>query len=683
MIRNKRLDFVVSPEIVALVTSLVVGVGTGLSAIVLNLLIRYVGMVSFEWLPAVLPGGWQLAILIAPAIGGLITGLMVYWFAREARGHGVPEVMQAIALKGGRIQPKVVLVKTLTSAVTIGSGGSVGREGPIVQIGAGLGSAVGQVLRLNDERVRNLVASGAAAGIAAAFNAPIAGVIFTLEVILGELTVTHVITVVTSAVTASAVVRAIVGSEYIFPVSEPYTIQSIWEFGFYAVLGVLAGLVAVAFVRTLYWTEDAFEHQKFLPTWLQPAIGGLLLGALALLYPLVMPALHYDGLPTIFGGGYGPIGVALAGRELILVALALMVLKLVATDLTLGSGGSGGVFAPALFMGAMLGLAVGVVVNTIFPAISAPAGAYALVGMGAVFAGATQAPITAVVLLFELTGDYRIILPLMLTVVIALLVGRAMLDGNSIDTLKLTRRGIRLQRGRDVDVMQSVRVGEIMSRNVAGVSTDTSLVDLSERFSHERERGLPVVDADGKLWGIVTLSDVERAVSENRPRRTPVSEIATPRAKLVVTYPDDSMGDALMRMGTRGLGRLPVVSHEDPNELLGMLRREDAIRAYHVALTRRAELEHRTKRMQLRNLDGTEFVDVKLEPYSPAAGLTVGEVARNMPDECILIGIRRHGQMLIPHGSDVFQPGDVVTAFVRSADTSTLVSCLKGKKPAD
>lgn len=666
-----------SGEVVALGTSLLVGLGTGLAAVAFNLLIQLITGLSFDALPR-LGGGGRWYVLVMPAVGGLIVGPLIWFFAREARGHGVPEVMQAIALRGGRIRPVVAVVKGIASSITIGTGGSVGREGPIVQIGSALGSTVGQLFHLSDDRIRALVASGAAGGIAATFNAPIAGVIFGLEVILGELSVAHVGSIVVSAVTASAVMHATLGAEYAFGVQQPYALASGWEFAFYAVFGVVAAGIAWAFVRSLYWAEDLFEHQKAIPGWLQPAIGGLLLGALGLLYPRIFPFLGYERMPGIFGGGYEPIMEALGGEMLILPAFALIWLKMLATNLTLGSGGSGGVFAPALFMGAMAGAVFGQVVNALFPGVVAPPGAYALVGMGAVFAGSAHAPITAVVMLFELTGDYRIILPLMLTIVIALMVGRTLLGNESIYTLKLTRRGIRLRRGRDVDVLQGVPVEDVMTRDVATVPASMTLVELSEAFSRDRHHGFPVLDAAGRLWGVVTVADLERAVSENRPRRTPVAEIGTPFARLLVAYPDETMGAALTRMGTRGLGHLPVVSREDPHRLVGLIRRVDAIRAYNIALARRAELAHRQKRMQLRHAEGTEFVEIRLREDDAAVGVRVSEVAARMPYDCILVSVQRGGTTLIPHGETLLQPGDLITAFVKADEVDELHACLHG-----
>ncbi len=668
-----------TPELGMILTALVVGIGTGLGAVIFRYLIDTVDWLGYTQIPPLLNRWGNAYIILIPAIGGLLVGCLVYFFAREAKGHGVPEVMEAVALRGGRIRPVVAVVKSLASAISIGSGGSVGREGPIVQIGSALGSSIGQALHLSEERIRNLVACGAAAGIAATFNAPIAGVIFALEVILGHFSVRYFSMVVISAVTASVIGRAIFGNVPAFIIPTEYGVNSVWEYALYSLLGVLAAVVGVTFVRVLYWSEDQFEKWQGVPEWVKPAIGGALLGILGLAYPYIT-GVDWDRQPQVFNVGYRVIEDALAGHMALNVVFILLVLKLIATSLTLGSGGSGGVFAPSLFMGAMLGAGFGFLMKLLFPGIVISTGAYALVGMGAVFAAGAHAPITAVLIMFELTGDYRIILPLMLTVVIATLLAQKMLTGESIYTLKLTRRGVRLQRGRDVDVMESVTVDEVMRLEVDSVDVNLTLVELSEIFGRLRTHGMPVLDEQGKLWGVVTVADLDRAVESNLPRRTTVAAIGTPRERLLVAYPDETMGEALMRMARRGLGHLPVVSRDDPHHLLGLIRRADIIRAYNLALTRRAELQHRARRMQIRNLDGTEFVDLTLTPDDRAVNKTVEEVACMMPYECILISVRRDGRVLIPHGDTLFEAGDHITAFIRSRDAEALHTCLRGKK---
>jgi len=658
-------------------TALIVGIGTGLGAVAFRFLIQGVEWIGYDWFPRVTQQLGNSYVVIIPAIGGLIVGPLIFFFAREAKGHGVPEVMEAVALKGGRIRPVVAVVKSLASSITIGSGGSVGREGPIVQIGSALGSSLGQKMGLSDDRIRNLVACGAAGGIAATFNAPIVGVVFALEIILGEFSVRYFSSVVVSAVAASAIGRAVFGDIPAFHIPFEYGITSLWEFAFYPILGIFAALVGVAFVRMLYWTEDVFEKWKKVPEWSQPMIGGILLGGIALAYPLIT-GISWERMPQIYNVGYGIIESALSNQLTLGVVLILLVLKMIATSITLGSGGSGGVFAPGLFMGAMFGVAFEISLKMIFPDLVAPAGAYALVGMGAVFAATAHAPLTAVLILFELTGDYQIMLPLMLTVVIATLVSQSLLKGESIYSLKLTRRGIRLQRGRDIDVLQGVLVSEVMTHDLHAITKNLNLNELAGIFNRTKRHGLAVLDEQGKLWGIVTVSDLERSINNDLAlSSTTVKEIATPSEKLLITYPDENIGDVLNKMSRQGFGRLPVVSRDDQKHLVGLIQRRDIIEAYNLALTKRAEIQHRTKRMQMRNIDGTEFVDLVLDDTSIAVGKKVSEIAENLPYDCILISIRRGRKVLIPHGQTEVQSGDQITALTQSKDVEKVYRCLQ------
>ena len=649
-------------------TAVIVGIGTGLGAVAFRYLIQGVEWLGYDWFPSITAGWGKAYVILIPAIGGLIVGPLVYFFAREAKGHGVPEVMEAVALRGGRIRPIVAIVKSFASAISIGSGGSVGREGPIVQIGSALGSSLGQKLSLSDDRIRNLVACGAAGGIAATFNAPIAGVVFALEIILGEFSVKYFSSVVVSAVTASVIGRAVFGNVSAFHIPVDYGINSLWEFAFYPMLGITAAIVGVFFVRLLYWSEDMFEKWKQIPEWVQPAIGGIMLGILALSYPM-LTGISWDRMPQIYNVGYDVIESALANQLALGTVLTLLVLKMIATSLTLGSGGSGGVFAPGLFMGAMFGTAFELFVNSLFPGIAAPPGAYALVGMAALFAATAHAPLTAVLILFELTGDYKIMLPLMLTVVIATLVAQKLLKGESIYTLKLTRRGVRLQHGRDIDVLQGVLVSEVMTRDITTITYNMDLKELSRVFDQTRKHGVAILDTQGKLWGMVTISDLERAVNNGLPlSQTRVSKIGTPFQKLIFAYPDDTIGDALNKMSQRGFGRLPVVSKDDPSHLVGIIQRRDIIESYQIALTKRAEIQQRTARIKVRNIDGTEFLDLEVASNSPVVGKPISEIAPHLPSECILISIRRNGKILIPNGNTILLAGDKLTAFARSAD---------------
>lgn len=658
-----------------LVTAVLVGIGTGIGAIIVRSLVEFVTHFSFEILPSQVGAIGPAFFILAPAAGGLVVGILVQRYAREAKGHGVPEVMEAVALRGGRIRPVVALVKAAASALTIGTGGSAGSEGPIVQIGASLGSSLGQLLRLSDDRIRNLVACGAAGGIAATFNTPIAGVIFALEIILGAFSVRYFSTVVISAVIASVIGRAVYGDSPTFPLPMEYGVKTLWEFGLYPLLGVLAAFAGVAFVRCLYFFEDRFDSWRGPPEWLKPALGGALLGAMALVYP-ALTGLHWEGIPQVFGAGYEIIVAALSNELMLLAALLLLLLKILATSFTLGSGGSGGVFAPGLYIGAMLGTAFAIAADALLPGLVAPPGAYALLGMAAVFAACARAPITAIIILGELTDDHRIVLPLMLAVIVATATSHLLLKGQSIYTLKLLRRGVNVERGRDLDVMQGVLVEEIVRSKPDVISSSMTLDELDAYFDFTHSHGFPIVDQAERLWGIVTVADLDAAQARDLPGETPVSAIATPRERLHVAFPDETIGDVLVRLGMRGLGRMPVVARDDPDRLLGLVRRADIISAYRLGVTRRSSIRQQAEHIKSTSDGGTKFFEVLIGAGDYAAGRRVQHIASLLPYNCILVSINREGRVLIPHGNTTLEAGDRVTAFLSAEEREALKTSL-------
>jgi CIC family chloride channel protein len=673
-------------------TAIAVGAGTGLGAVALIELIALIQRLFFGGGEAAFGFLGRGLIILAPAVGGLLAGPIIAFFAREAKGHGVPEVMQAIALRGGRIRPRVVVAKVVASALCIGSGGSAGREGPIVQVGAALGSTVGQWLRLSEARVRNLVACGAAAGIAATFNAPIAGVLFAIEIILGELQLGDLGSVVISAVTAATIARAFLGDRPAFAIPS-YSMKTPWEVLLYAVLGILAACVGVAFIRLLYWFEDRFDGWRF-PMALKPAIGGLLLGGLAFLYPLVLSLLGLvpgqeiglgfpllDHLPHVFGTGFSTIEGALQSQLSFGLLFALVFLKMLGTSLTLGSGNSGGIFAPSLFMGAALGGAFGSLAQAVAPGATAGPGAFAAVGMAAVFAAAARAPFTAILIVFEMTDDYQLILPLMASVIVSLVIAER-LHRESIYTLKLIRRGIHLRRGLDVDVMETVRVDEVMTSQPVTVPASLSVTRLAGEFVRTGRHGFPVLNEDGSLFGMVSLEDYRRAMENSKPELSDdllVRDIAT--RNVVSVFPDDSVGTALRRMAPRDLSRLPVVAREDPRRLLGVVRRNDIVRAYEVGAMRREEARLRGARLQALTHPRTEFVDVALPPDSRAAGKTIAELG--LPRAAVLVSVRRGRELVIPRGDTCLQASDVVTALCEREYTEQLKAMLGQPEVAD
>ncbi|WP_204166110.1 chloride channel protein [Streptomyces sp. NEAU-S7GS2] len=510
-------------------------------------------------------------VVLAPVVGGLLYGPLVDRFAKEARGHGVPEVMLAVAQRGGRINPQVSVVKALASALRIGSGGSVGREGPIVQIGSALGSTLGRVVKVSEDRMRLLVACGAAGGIAATFNAPLAGVFFSMELILGAFSVEAFGATVLSSVTASIIGRAAFG-DTAFLTLPPFHVEHLGQYGLFAALGALAGVVGVGFTRILYWIEDACDWACRGPERLRPAVGGLLLGVVLLV------------LPEMYGVGYPVLEKAAHGGYVAGFLLLLLVGKVLATSLTIGIGGSGGVFAPSLFIGAMLGAAYGATTHQLLPSTAGAVGAYALVGMGAVFAGASRAPITAVVILFELTGQYSIILPLMLAIVLATLTSR-LLCHDTVYTLKLRRRGIDLNAPAPGARTGSQTVEEVMEPLPAPLPDATELAEAGDLLVRSEHGALPVLDAEGRYLGTLTARSVAEVLAE-RPGgdcEPPAlaADLAEPTAPLTT---DMALSTALHALVAAPGTGLPVLAPER-DRLVGWLTHQSALRALHTPVS--------------------------------------------------------------------------------------------------
>jgi len=547
---------------------IIVGAGAGAGAVLFRYLILWVtelatGRSDYSAAGRVpsphFPGLGIYFLLLVPVIGGLIYGPLIDRFAKEARGHGVPEVMLAVADRGGRISPVVAVVKSVASALCIGTGGSVGREGPIVQIGSALGSTIGQRLRLPESRLRLMVACGAAGGISATFNAPIAGVFFGLEMILRDFATESFGVVVLSSVTADVIGRAAFGNQP-FLALPAFSISSGWDYLLYALLGVVAAFVGVAFIRVLYGMEDVFDRWWPGPMWLRPATGGLLLGALLL------------ALPEMYGVGYPVLEAGIEGHYHGGFLMVLLAGKLLAVSLTIAIGGSGGVFAPSLFMGAMLGTAYGGLAHHFFPGSAGPAGAYGLIGMGAVFAGAARAPITAVLIIFELTGDYRIVLPLMAAIVLATITS-TLLSGDTIYTLKLRRRGIDIQRSRAANVMALLTVRDAMRPVPDALRQSTPLEEILDRFDREDVDALPVVDDAGRYRGTVTAVEVEAGARDDAMDTTAGSvAVLTPTVRA-----EQSLDDALRVLVGNDRSGVPVI---EADAVAGWLTHRDVLRAY-------------------------------------------------------------------------------------------------------
>ena len=522
-----------------------------------------------------------LLILLAPAFGGFASGWIVRRLTPRHLGHGVTEVMEAIVRDHGRIPAGVPLWKGLAAAICTGAGGSVGREGPIVQIGSGVGSLIGQRLGFSRANLTVLVGSGAAAGIAASFNAPIAGAIFGVEILLGDFGLRTFTPIVIASVMGTVVSRALLtgGAEL---AHASYRLVSGFEIAPYAALGLVCGLLSIAYIVTMERTEHAFygtgggrlgRALRRLPLIARPALGGLAVGALGLL------------TPRLLGTGYATMNETLRGELAGPALAAICAGKILAASLTLGSGGQGGSFFPATFIGAAGGGAFGALVHRLLPTMTAGQGAYALVGMGAVVAGATQGPLTGIMMMFELTGDYEIILPLMVACILATSLVQLVLGGG-LYTRKLEERGIRLRAGRDASLLRALSVADAMTRDVETLRCDTPLSEVLALLSRTAQPTLPLLDAHGSLAGVVSLTDVRGALDEAEALRDLVRADDVAQHEVLTAFPDEDLETALERLELRGVDSLPVIDRAAPHRLVGLLSRREVLAAYAGAVRR-------------------------------------------------------------------------------------------------
>ncbi len=507
-----------------------------------------------------LPWWWRV---LAPALGGLIIGPLIYFIVPEAKGHGVPEVMEAVAVKKGLIRFRVVPLKAVISAICIGSGGSAGREGPIVQIGSAFGSTLGNFLKLSPTRTKTLLAAGAAAGIAGTFNAPLAGVIFSIEVILRKIKPTDFATIVIASVIGTAVSNAFAGGIYSVFNVPPHRLISMWELLLYIGLGLAAAIVALIYENTLYAMEDIFEKIK-LPPYLLPALGGLLLGLLIL------------AVPGVQATGYPVMEEALHGNLPLQMVFFFMIAKILATIFSLGSGGSGGIFAPALFIGSMLGATYGHIVNNWLPNLTGGPGSYAMVGMGAVFAGATHAPLTAIIILFEMTHDHRIILPMMFACIISSFVTK-LYQKKNIYTTKLLKRGLDIDTIEEQNLLENITVGDAMTKDPITIDENATIAEAREYFAKSFYSNLPVIRSEtGELTGVLSHEQVFSA-AENDQKQL-VREVSMPPGATL--YENDSLLEAIQDISQIAVKIIPVLASDDSNRLVGVLARGDILDNY-------------------------------------------------------------------------------------------------------
>ncbi|GMQ86600.1 MAG: chloride channel protein [Acidimicrobiia bacterium] len=624
-----------------LTAALVLGVLVGLGAAVLVWTTSVV-FSAFRSVDDTLGWGKWLLIVSIP-IGLLTAWLLNRWFGPGVASGGVTETILGTSLHGGYLPTRLIPNKIVATAATLGLGGSGGREGPIALIGGTIGSSFARYTGFGQDQIQSLVAAGAGAGVGASFNAPIAGMLFAMEVILRSFSVRHLNAIVITSVMAAVVTQQLVGQERLLT-SPAYDLADPFQLVLYAVLAVVAVLFGVAFIRVLASTS-AFRVPRQLPGWLLPVGAGVIIGTLGFISPNSLGT-GQRFLSGLLAGGSDSSNAWYA-------LFALAGIKILTTALTRAGGGSVGTFMGALFIGGAVGSGFAQLVDPLWTFSELDPGAFAVVGMAATFAAVARAPLTSVIIVFEITGNYGLVLPLMLGAALATFLGDR-LYADSAYTVALTRDGIHLPTNQDIDLLDTINVGEVMASIDRPANPAMTVDELTDLLDRTRHHGVPVVDGD-RLVGVCSYTDIARAESGD----VPVASIMTPRPITVTAGLPVSA--ALARMASLGLGRLPVVSDSDPGELVGMFRRESVVRAYHAALGTATGRELYRERVRLRSQPDASFFEMPVMRGSPIANVLVKDVP--WPESAILVSVRRGTAVVIPHGNTMLQPTDALTFF--------------------
>ena len=568
---NILLQLNLNQDLPFLFVAVFVGVTTGYVAVIFHDAIKLLSNFFFGGLEVfgtsfLIEGYWGLLLPLIPAVGGLLVGLYNANIVKTRPGHGLASVIKSVAQNEGTLPRRLWLHRTITSVLSIGTGGGGGREAPIAQVGAALGSSVAQALKFSPDRKRTLLGCGAAAGLASVFNAPIGGVMFAIEVILGDFSVRTFSPIVIAAVIGTVVSRSYLGNSPTFLVPE-YSLVSNTELLFYFVLGVLAGLSAVMFIKIYYRIEESFqeiEKKRNIPVWAMPAIGGLLTGLICM------------WLPGLYGYSYEVIDNAVRGSESWLNMVGIYFLKPVVAGLSVGSGGSGGMFAPAMKMGAMLGGMFGNLVHALFPGMTATSGAYALVGMGAVTAGIIRAPLTVILILFEVTGEYEIVLPIMFAAVTSALIARIAYD-YSMETYVLEKEGVRVGYGIALSVAENISVLDIMKTSYVRFRDVTRSEKIIDVFHNTPESNFLVTTEDDEFVGIIRLEEMSLLLKEGPVNGLIAGDIV--KKDVPRLYDTSKLDEALKLFELTDYDIIPVLSRRS-DKLLGVVRQEQAFSYY-------------------------------------------------------------------------------------------------------
>ena len=555
----------------------VVGLAVGFTSVATSHVIAYLQNVFWgsgqNVLAAAEHNPWTNRIII-PLVGGLLVGAIGWFFRVQTRGGGITTIIQAVALKGGVISLRQTAPRDWAAIVTISTGGSLGREGAMALLASAIGSRLGRQFRLSTQQLRILVCAAAAAALAAVYNAPIGGSLFALEILIGNFALDVLGPVVVVSIISTLVFRSCMGNLPRFEVPH-YEFVSSWELLFYLALGLIAGLVSLLFVRVLFGSQDLFEKLP-LPRWLKPALGMTLVGCIGVFWP------------HVFGNGFEAVNVTLREELPLKLLLMLVGAKMAASALTFGSGGAGGLFTPSLMVGALAGGVFGYGVHKAFPNISAEYGAYAIVGMGGVLAGMTHAPLTAIMMVFEQTNSYQIILPLMFVCVVSHFTVRALHVG-SLEQESLRRRGVTLPRGPEGSVMQTLRVADIMHDEVDAVQRDAPFTAVVEWFLKTQRNWLYVIDRDQRFLGAISLHAIKNMLHQSESLGMVVAADLVDE-KFGFVAPQDCLADTMDRFWAQNSERLPVLENATSRKLIGWISKRDLIGVYSQEILRRRQL---------------------------------------------------------------------------------------------
>jgi CIC family chloride channel protein len=552
---------------------LTVGVTSAVTAHIISFLQNQFWGSGQNLLSAAADNPWPSHIII-PLVGGLLVGLIGWFFRVQTRGGGITTIMQAVSLKGGAISLRQTVPRDWAAIVTISTGGSLGREGAMALLASAIGSYTGRHFKLSTQQIRVLVCASAAAALAAVYNAPIGGSLFALEILMGNFALEVLGPVVVVSVISTLVFRSAMGNLPRFEVPH-YELVSAWEFLPYLILGLLSGLISLLFMRTLFGSQNVFEKLPG-PKWIKPAIGMTLVGVIGVKFP------------HVYGNGFETVNLTLHGQLPILLLLTLIPLKMLASSMTFGSGGAGGLFTPSLMLGSLLGGAFGYGVHELFPHTTAEQGAYALVGMGGLLAGMTHAPLTAIMMIFEQTNNYQIVLPLMFVCIVSHFTTR-LFKARSMEEESLHRSGVVLPTGLEAGVMQSLRVEDIMHDDVPAVSHSVPFSMIVEQFLKEPYSNLYVVNSEGKFLGAIRLHSMKEMLHQGESLSSVIADDLVDDSFQFVT-PRQNLADAMDIFWRENAERLPVINNPADRKLIGWISKRDLLGVYSQEIMHKRQL---------------------------------------------------------------------------------------------